>query len=94
MSKLLFIPFRVLGARVAALVGKKLFAALWSLVDRREREVPDPKHRDVSWRTVIAVLVLQGAIFNFVRGVVDRALRQGFSKVTGSWPGEESRKET
>ena len=92
MSKLLFIPFKVLGARIAALVGKKLFAALWSLTDRRE--VPDLEQRDVRWSTVIAVLVLQGATFNFVRGVVDRALRQGFSRVTGSWPGGESAKET
>jgi hypothetical protein len=92
MSKLLFIPVRVLGVRVAGLVGKRLFAALWSLTDRQE--VPDPKQRDVSWRTVIAVLLLQGAIFNAVRGIVDRALRQGFSKVTGSWPGEESGRET
>jgi len=92
MSKLLFIPVRVLGVRVAGLVGKRLFAALWSLTDTRE--APDPKQRDVPWRTVIAVLVLQGAIFNAVRGIVDRALRQGFSKVTGSWPGEESGKET
>ena len=92
MSKLLFIPVRVLGVRVAGLVGKRLFAALWSLTDTRE--APDPKQRDVPWRTVIAVLVLQGAIFNAVRGIVDRALRQGFSKVTGSWPGEEGSKET
>ena len=92
MSKLLFIPVRVLGVRVAGLVGKRLFAALWSLTDTRE--APDPKQRDVPWRTVIAVLVLQGAIFNAVRGIVDRALRQGFSKVTGSWPGDESGKET
>ena len=92
MSKLLFIPVRVLGVRVAGLVGKRLFAALWSLTDTRE--APDPKQRDVPWRTVIAVLVLQGAIFNFVRGVVDRALRQGFTRVTGSWPGEQGAKET
>jgi hypothetical protein len=92
MSKLLFIPVRVLGIRLAGLVGKRLFAALWSLGDRRE--VPDPKQRDVPWKTVIAVLVLQGAIFNAVRGIVDRALRQGFSKVTGSWPDEERAKET
>ena len=92
MSKLLFIPVRVLGVRVAGLVGKRLFAALWSLTDTQE--APDPKQRDVPWRTVIAVLVLQGAIFNAVRGIVDRALRPGFSKVTGSWPGEESGKET
>ena len=92
MSKLLFIPVRVLGVRIAALVGKRLFEALWSLTDRQE--VPDPKQRDVPWRTVIAVLVLQGVILNGVRGIVDRALRQGFSKVTGSWPGEEGSKET
>jgi hypothetical protein len=92
MSKLLFIPVRVLGVRVAGLVGKRLFEALWSLTDRQE--APDPKQRDVPWRTVIAVLVLQGAIFNAVRGIIDRALRQGFSKVTGSWPGEEGSKES
>jgi hypothetical protein len=92
MSKLLFLPVRVLGVRLAMLVGKRLFEALWSLTDRRE--VPDPQQRDVPWRTVVAVLVLQGAIFNAVRGIVDRALRQGFSKVTGSWPGEEGSKET
>ena len=92
MSKLLFIPVRVLGVRLAMMVGQRLFAALWSLTDRQE--VPDPKQRDVPWSTVIAVLVLQGAILNGVRGIVDRALRQGFSKVTGSWPGDESGKET
>jgi hypothetical protein len=92
MSKLLFIPVRVLGLRVAGLVGKRLFAALWSLTD--PREAPDPKQRDVPWRKVIAVLVLQGAVFNAVRGIVDRALRQGFSKLTGSWPGEESAKDS
>jgi hypothetical protein len=92
MSKLLFIPVRVLGLRLAGLVGKRLFAVLWSLTDTRE--APDPKQRDVPWRKVIAVLVLQGAVFNAVRGIVDRALRQGFSKLTGSWPGEESSKET
>ena len=92
MSKLLFLPVRVLGLRLAGLVGKRLLEALWSLTDRRE--APDPNQRDVPWRTVIAVLVLQGAILNGVRGIVDRALRQGFSKVTGSWPDEESAKKT
>jgi hypothetical protein len=92
MSKLLFIPLRVLGLRLAGLVGKRLFAALWSLTDTRA--APDPKQRDVPWRKVIAVLLLQGAVFNAVRGIVDRALRQGFSKLTGSWPGEQSAKDS
>ena len=35
MSKLLFIPVRVLGLRLAGLVGKRLVEALWSLTDRQ-----------------------------------------------------------
>jgi hypothetical protein len=38
---------------------------------------------------VLLALGLEGAIFRAARGGVDRAARQGFSRVTGSWPGEE-----
>ena len=71
----------------SAPVGKKVFEGLWSLVDNEE--APDPSHRDVPWKKVLPALLLEGAIFRTVRGVVDRASRKGFSKLTGSWPGEE-----
>jgi hypothetical protein len=87
MTKILFLPFSVAGGLVAGLIGKKLFERAWSLVDKEEP--PDPKHRDVPWKKVIPALLLEGAIFRAVRGVVDRASRQGFRKLTGSWPGEE-----
>jgi hypothetical protein len=87
MAKILFIPVSVISGLVAAALGKKLFEGLWSLVDHEQP--PDPKHRDVSWGKVVAALILEGAIFRAVRGVVDRASRQAFSKATGSWPGEE-----
>jgi Protein of unknown function (DUF4235) len=87
MSKILFLPFSIVGGLVAGAVGKRLFEALWSLFD--EQEPPDPKRRDASWKRVLAALVLQGAIFRAVRGVIDRASREAFSKLTGSWPGEE-----
>ncbi|HWX51946.1 MAG TPA: DUF4235 domain-containing protein [Solirubrobacteraceae bacterium] len=87
MAKILFAPVSVLTGLVAGVLGKKLFKGLWSLVDREQP--PDPKRRDASWGKVVAALVLEGAIFRAVRGVVDRASRQAFSKATGSWPGEE-----
>lgn len=91
MSKILFVPFRVLSGLLAGLIGKKLFEGLWSLLQREEP--PDPKHRDVPWRKLVPALLLEGAIFRAVRGIVDRASRQGFSKATGSWPGERRPKE-
>jgi hypothetical protein len=87
VSKILFKPVSVLGGLLAGFLGRKLFDGLWSLVDRQEP--PDPKHRDTSWGRVVLALALEGAIFRAVRGVVDRALRQAFSRATGSWPGED-----
>jgi hypothetical protein len=87
MSKILFIPFSLLGGLLAGVIGKKVFEGVWSLVDKEEP--PDPSHRDAPWKKVLPALLLEGAIFRAARGVVDRASRKGFSKMTGSWPGEE-----
>ena len=87
VSKILFIPFSVLGGLFAGLIGKKVFEGIWSLFDRQEP--PHPKDRDASWKKVLPALLLEGAIFRVVRGAVDRASRKGFTKVTGSWPGDE-----
>ena len=35
-------------------------------------------------------LVLEGAIFRLVKGLVDHGTRTSFAKFTGSWPGEEA----
>jgi hypothetical protein len=86
MSRLLFIPVSALNGLLAGFIGKKTFRGLWSLLDKQEP--PDPKQRDASWGKVIAALLLQGAVFGAARGIVDRASRKGFSRLTGSWPGE------
>ena len=86
MSRILFAPFSIVAGLLAGLAGKRIFAGLWSLLDKEEP--PDPKHRDVSWAKVVVALLLEGAVFRAVRGVVDRGAREGFSKLTGVWPGE------
>lgn len=87
MKKLVFLPFSVAGGLIAGFVGKKLFALVWRLVD--EEEAPSPKQRDAEWSKLVPALLIEGAIFRSVRGVADRGMRRGFSRLTGSWPGEQ-----
>jgi Protein of unknown function (DUF4235) len=87
MSKLLFVPFSVIGGILAGIVGKKTFTALWGVVD--DREAPEPEHRDIALKKLIPALLLEGAIFRAVRGLFDHGARRAFSKLTGSWPGDE-----
>jgi hypothetical protein len=86
MGKMLFAPIGILGGLAAGFVGKKLFDAAWGLID--DEEPPEPEHRDISWAKLAAALVLQGAIFRLVRGLVERGSRRGFERATGRWPGD------
>jgi hypothetical protein len=87
MSKILFVPFSILGGVIAGLVGKKTFEGLWGVFD--DQEAPDPKHRLIEWKKLIPALLLEGAIFRAFRGLFDHGSRRAFRKLTGSWPGEE-----
>ncbi len=87
MTKLLYLPFSVIGGMVAGALSKKTFEALWGVLD--DQEAPEPQHRNVSFLKLISALVLQGAIFRAVRGLFDHGARQAFQRLTGSWPGEE-----
>jgi len=87
VGKLLFIPVSIAGGLLAGIIGKKLFEALWGLVD--DAEPPDSEHREVAWGKLALALALEGAIFRVIRGIADRGSRIGFERVTGEWPGEE-----
>jgi hypothetical protein len=87
MSKILFAPFSVLGGIIAGLVGKKAFEGVWGFFD--DEQAPDPKQRQIPWQKLIPALLLEGAIFRAVRGIFDHGSRIAFSRLTGSWPGEE-----
>jgi len=87
MSKLVFLPVSVAGGIVAGMVGKKTFEVLWGALD--DEEAPDPKHREISFKKLVLALLLEGAIFRAARGLLDHGTRHAFSRLTGSWPGEE-----
>jgi Protein of unknown function (DUF4235) len=90
--KLIFAPIGILAGLVAGLVAQKGFERLWSAFD--DEEAPAPDQRDASWPKLIAALAVEGAVFRLTKGVVDHAVRGGFARATGSWPGEDPAEES
>jgi Protein of unknown function (DUF4235) len=85
--KAVFTPIGLLLGIAAGQVSKKIFDFVWGLVD--DEEAPRPKHREVPLLKMLVALLVEGAIFRLVRGLVDHGSRHGWAQLTGSWPGEE-----
>ncbi|MEA2425414.1 MAG: hypothetical protein QOH13_1824 [Thermoleophilaceae bacterium] len=90
--KFLFLPFSILSGLIAGFLSKKLFDGVWRLVD--EEEAPEAEHKEISLAKLALALVIEGAIFRAVRGLVDHQARKGFYNLTGSWPGDEAPEQT
>jgi len=85
--KFIFAPIGIVLGLIAGMAASKLFEQIWGLIDGEEP--PKPEHREFSWPKLIGALLIEGAIFRLVKGLVDHGTRTSFAKVTGSWPGEE-----
>ncbi|HEX4717253.1 MAG TPA: DUF4235 domain-containing protein [Thermoleophilaceae bacterium] len=86
--KLAFVPVSLVAGLLAGLLSKKLFDFIWSRFD--EEEAPHPKHREIDFPKLVAALVVEGAVFRLVKGLVDHGARRSFERATGEWPGEEA----
>jgi hypothetical protein len=82
-----FTPLGIGLGLAAGQLSKKIFDAIWGLFD--DEEAPRPKHREVPLVKMLIALLIEGAVFRVVRGLVDHGSRHGWRRVTGSWPGEE-----
>jgi hypothetical protein len=91
--KLLYKPIGLLVNIFGGLVAAALFKRLWRAV-ADERDAPNAKDRERSWREVIAAAAMQGAVFGGVKALLDRAGATGFAQLTGVWPGKTSTKDT
>lgn len=85
--KLLFAPVGILAGLLAGFVAQKGFERIWAIVD--EEQAPEVERREVSYAKLAIALLLEGAIFRLVKGMVDRGARVGFASLTGRWPGKE-----
>jgi hypothetical protein len=85
--KWLFAPIGILAGLAAGFAAQKGFERVWAAFD--DEDAPEVEDREVSYPKLAAALLLEGAIFRLVKGMVDRGARLGFASLTGSWPGEE-----
>jgi hypothetical protein len=82
----LFLPFRVGAGVLAGLLGKRLFGAVWGLVDHGEP--PSAHNRRASMPKLALALAIDGAIVRLLKGFADHGTRELFVRLTGRWPGE------
>jgi hypothetical protein len=85
--KVLFAPIGILAGLAAGFAAQKGFERIWAAID--DEDPPEAEDREVSYPKLIVALLLEGAIFRLVKGMVDRGARSSFASVTGTWPGEE-----
>ena len=87
MRKIAFLPVSIGGGLLAGLIAKKLFGLIWGTIN--DQEPPQSKHRHVHLGKLALALAIEGALFSLVKGFVDHGFRHTYTRLTGSWPGEE-----
>ena len=85
--KLIFAPIGIVAGLIAGFLAQKGFEKVWALID--EEDAPAPDQAGVRLPKLIAALVVEGAVFRLVKGLVDHGTRSAFAKTTGRWPGED-----
>lgn len=86
--RLVFAPLGILAGLAAGFAAQKGFDLIWARID--DEEQPEPDDREVSYPKLATALILEGAIFRLVKGMVDHGVRRGFASATGRWPGEDN----
>lgn len=89
--RLLYKPFSLIFGIIGGLIAKKLFDAVWSLIDKDEP--PAATEREATWPKVLGAAAVEGATFKMTRAAVDRAGARSFEHLTGVWPGPATKDE-
>lgn len=86
-AKLAYRPIGLLGGILAGVVSGTIFKQVWKRVADAD-DAPDALQSEYSIREVVLAAAIQGAIFAATKAAIDRLGAQGFTKLTGSWPGD------
>jgi len=84
---ILFRPVGIIAGLAAGLIARRIFEKGWGVFDQEEPPAADQEKPGLP--KLITALILEGAIFSLVRGLVDHGARVGFRRYTGAWPGEQ-----
>ncbi|HZU39506.1 MAG TPA: DUF4235 domain-containing protein [Solirubrobacteraceae bacterium] len=85
--KLLYKPFGIITALIAARIGKAIFTSIWSRID--DREPPETTAPSATMPKVVGAKVLEAATMAGVGAAADRISAKFFHHLTGAWPGSD-----
>ena len=86
-AKLAYRPIGLIAGILAGTVSGIVFKQVWRAV-ADEDDAPGALQSEYSMREVVLAAAIQGAIFAATKAAIDRAGARGFTKLTGSWPGD------
>ncbi|WP_040336767.1 DUF4235 domain-containing protein [Candidatus Blastococcus massiliensis] len=86
-AKLAYRPIGLIGGIVAGTLSGIVFKQLWKAI-ANEDDAPGALQSEYGMKEVVLAAAIQGAIFAATKAAIDRAGAQGFTKLTGSWPGD------
>jgi hypothetical protein len=86
-AKLAYRPVGMIAGIAAGALSGAIFKQVWKLV-AKEDDAPTALQSEYKMREVVLAAAIQGAIFAATKAAVDRAGARGFTKVTGTWPGD------
>ncbi|RBY82562.1 hypothetical protein DQ238_04600 [Geodermatophilus sp. TF02-6] len=86
-AKLAYRPIGLLSGILAGTISGAIFKQVWKRI-ADEDDAPDALQGEYPMWQVILAAALQGAIFAATKAAIDRAGAQGFTKLTGNWPGD------
>lgn len=92
MSKgatLVYKPLGLAAGVTGGLLASLVFKQVWKRISD-EDEAPEATDAAYGFIEVVAAAALQGAIFAAIKALVDRGGAEGFRRLTGAWPGEDS----
>jgi hypothetical protein len=86
-AKLAYRPIGLFGGILAGTISGAIFKQIWKRVADQD-DAPDALQSEYPMSQVILSAAIQGAIFAATKAAIDRAGARGFTKLTGSWPGD------
>ncbi len=87
----LFRPMGLIAGLLAGLLARRIVDRGWSAFD--DEAPPSPEEEQISMKKLVLALLLEGAVFTLIRGLVDHGARVAFRRYTGAWPGESGAKD-
>ena len=91
--KLMYKPIGLIASVAGGMLASMLFGRIWRALTGKG-DVPEVTDKAKGWADILPAAALHGVVFGVVKALVDRAGAKEFERLTGRWPGKESRAET